>query len=140
MVFREEDHFTSRLIATAVVLSSLCLPLSTALAQSDACISSPDPYNPSEKILRCGAALTVRPAPGTVYRPLEAKQGGPPAAVQLDSGALLIEFHPTRGRRHFQTNAPGDRIRAGHPLGHGGQTRPDLDLRAQRRGPGLPCE
>jgi FecR protein len=45
------------------------------------------------EILRCGTELTITPAPGTVYHPAAAGEDGLPPSVQLDSGALLIEFH-----------------------------------------------
>src|SRR5215468_7831185 len=85
----------------AVLCLLFCLPLQLAQAQSDACALRPNKYSPNEKILRCGADLAVQPAPGTVYRPLDAGERRPPAAVQLDSGALLIEFQPTKRRRDF---------------------------------------
>jgi hypothetical protein len=75
------------------------------VAQSGACVLTTDKRNPTEKILRCGSDLTITPAPGTVYRPAAAGEDGLPASVQLDSGALLIEFHATR-RREFQILTP----------------------------------
>jgi hypothetical protein len=85
----------------------LCLLASVvpAAAQSGACTLTPDKRNPNDKILRCGTELTITPAPGTVYRPGPAAADGLPASVQLDSGALLIEFNPKR-RREFQILTP----------------------------------
>jgi FecR protein len=85
----------------------LCLLASTApaAAQSGACTLVPDKRNPNDKILRCGAELTITPAPGTVYRPGPAGADGLPTSVQLDSGALLIEFNPKR-RHEFQILTP----------------------------------
>jgi hypothetical protein len=77
----------------------------SALAQSGACVLSPDKRNPSDQVLRCGSELTITPAPGTVYHPGAAAEDGLPASVQLDSGALLIEFHYKR-RREFQILTP----------------------------------
>jgi hypothetical protein len=76
-----------------------------ALTQSGACILSPDKRNTKEKILRCGSELTITHAPGTVYRPAAAGDDGLPASVQLDSGALLIEFNSKR-RHEFQILTP----------------------------------
>jgi hypothetical protein len=76
-----------------------------ALAQSGICVLSPDKRNPNEQILRCGSDLTITPTPGTVYRVGPAGDDGLPASVQLDSGALLIEFNSKR-RREFQILTP----------------------------------
>jgi FecR protein len=88
--------------AGALLLVSTLAP---ALAQSGACVLTPDKRNPSEKILRCGSQLTITPAPGTVYQPAPAGDDGLPKSVQLDSGALLIEFNVKR-RREFQILTP----------------------------------
>jgi hypothetical protein len=74
-----------------------------AAAQSGACTLVPDKRNPNDKILRCGTELTITPAPGTVYRPGPAGADGLPTSVQLDKGALLIEFNPKQ-RHEFQMN------------------------------------
>jgi hypothetical protein len=79
--------------------------LAPALAQSGACVLSPNKRNPNEKILRCGSELTITPAPGTVYQPAPVGDDGLPKSVQLDSGALLIEFNVKR-RREFQILTP----------------------------------
>jgi FecR protein len=75
------------------------------MAQSGACVLSPDKRNPNDQILRCGSELTITPAPGTVYHPAAAGEDGLPPSVQLDSGALLIEFHSQR-RHEFQILTP----------------------------------
>ena len=87
----------------AVVLWLFAGAVESVWAQ--ACVLTPDKRNPNEKILRCGSALTITPAPGTIYRPAAAADDGLPASVQLDSGALLIEFHSKR-RREFQILTP----------------------------------
>jgi hypothetical protein len=93
----------------AVLASGLLLCLlasvAPAAAQSGACALISDKRNPNDKILRCGTELTVTPAPGTVYRPGPAGADGLPTSIQLDSGALLIEFTPKR-RREFQILTP----------------------------------
>jgi hypothetical protein len=81
------------------------------LAEGSGCTLTPDDRNPSEKILKCGDDLTIHSAPKTRYR-LTDQQGqelpkdAPPKGAQLDSGALMIEFKPTDGRRNFQILTP----------------------------------
>jgi hypothetical protein len=77
----------------------------SALAQSGACVLSPDKHNPSDQILRCGSEITISPAPGTQFHQIPARQDRVPSSVQLDSGALLIEFH-AKQRREFQILTP----------------------------------
>jgi hypothetical protein len=99
----------ARLLCCAVASLASWTGIGSATAQSDACILSPDKNNPNEQILRCGVELTITPAPGTVYRPAAAGEDGLPPSVQLDSGALLIEFHAkdTAKLRHdFQILTP----------------------------------
>jgi len=106
MAFGREDWIKPRSLAAAVLFLSICLPASSALAQADVCVLTPDKHSPNDMILHCGATLTVRPAPGTFYHPLDFGSGRSLSAVQLDSGALLIEFHPTNKRRNFQILTP----------------------------------
>jgi FecR protein len=97
---------TSPIFCGAGILLALCAgTFGPALAQSGACVLSPDKRNPNDKVLRCGSELTITPAPGTIYRPAAAAEDGLPASVQLDSGALLIEFH-SKQRREFQILTP----------------------------------
>ena len=100
----------SRQHCTAALASGLVLCLlasvAPAAAQSGACtLTFLTSAIRSDKVLRCGTELTITPAPGTVYRPGPAAADGLPASVQLDSGALLIEFNPKR-RREFQILTP----------------------------------
>jgi hypothetical protein len=104
MGFRRELSIKSG--SLAVVVLSTCLPLSSVLAQSGVCVLSPDKRSPNDRILHCGGTLTLRPAPGTLYHPLDGGSDRQPNAVQLDSGALLIEFHPTQKRPDFQILTP----------------------------------
>jgi FecR protein len=92
-------------IAALALGTGLLLLANVAAAQSGACTLTPDKRDPNDKILRCGAELTITPAPGTVYRPGPAGADGLPGSVQLDSGALLIEFNPKR-RHEFQILTP----------------------------------
>jgi FecR-like protein len=93
------------LASGAGALLCLLASMGPSAAQSGACTLTPDKRNPNDKILRCGTELTITPAPGTVYKPGPAGADGLPASVQLDSGALLIEFNPKR-RREFQILTP----------------------------------
>jgi hypothetical protein len=88
-----------------IVLSLWAWVAASAVAQSGACVLSPDRRNPNLRILRCGKELTITAAPGTVYQPASAGDDGLPASVQLDSGALLIEFNSKR-RHELQILTP----------------------------------
>jgi hypothetical protein len=88
-----------------IFLSVWAWVAASAVAQSGACVLSPDRRNPNLRILRCGSELTITPAPGTVYQPAAAGDDGLPASVQLDSGALLIEFNSKR-RHELQILTP----------------------------------
>ena len=87
-----------------LILGCLALP-GLARAQVDACTLVPDSHSPTDKILRCGSSLTVQPAPGTVYRATATAKGVPPS-VQVDSGAVLVEFHATSRRHTFEILTP----------------------------------
>jgi hypothetical protein len=91
--------------ATAVLLLA-SLSVAPALAQSGSCVLTPDKRRPADQILRCGSNLTARPAAGTVYRPVIQSLPFPPPALQLDDGALIIEFQPRAHRREFQILTP----------------------------------
>jgi ferric-dicitrate binding protein FerR (iron transport regulator) len=96
---------TAYVCGAGVLLSLWAWAAAPAMAQAGACVLSPDKRNPKDQILRCGSELTITPAPGTVYRPAAAGEDGLPPSVQLDSGALLIEFHCQR-RHEFQILTP----------------------------------
>ena len=97
--------FAVILVATAVIGSAL--PGSqSAWAAAGVCSLVPNEHDPSEKILQCGQQLAVRPAHGTSYRPLYKAGQQLPSAIRLDSGALLIEFHPDSPQIEFQILTP----------------------------------
>jgi FecR protein len=77
-----------------------------AAAQSKPCGLVADDQNPPEQILRCGDMLTLRSAHGTVYRLIGGAGGGEPRAVEVDEGAVMTEFHPSRTHRTFQILTP----------------------------------
>jgi hypothetical protein len=89
----------------AAIVSTLLVSTSVR-AQAGGCELIADDRNPPEKILRCGGALEVRSAHQTDYHAVDQVGSAPPNAIQLDSGALMIEFHPSKGRRHFQILTP----------------------------------
>jgi hypothetical protein len=104
-ITRGRKLFAAILVATALIGSAL--PGSKfALAAGGACALVPSERDPSEKILQCGQELTVRPAHGTSYRPIYKTGQQLPAAVRLDNGALLIEFHPDGQQIEFQILTP----------------------------------
>ena len=80
--------------------------VSPAASQTGGCRLIPDDRNPSQKILRCGDELEVRQAPGTRFRSLGQRGSAPPQALELDDGALLIEFHPGSTLKNFQILTP----------------------------------
>lgn len=118
MEFRRKKPVRLRSAAAAVMLLSVGLSGPPAFAQvqnqaqdqaqnqAGPCELIPDKRSPDDRILRCGGTLAVQPAPGTVYRPLDAGPNGPPGAVRLDSGALIIEFHPAGNGPGFQIRTP----------------------------------
>jgi hypothetical protein len=78
----------------------------SASAQTSACELVPDAQNPPERILRCGDKLVIRTAHDTSYHPVDQNGTEQPNAVELDSGALMIEFHPSKGHPSFQIRTP----------------------------------
>jgi hypothetical protein len=91
--------------AVAAVSMWLATTLS-AISQSGECELVADNSNPSEKIMRCGDDLVVREAHGTRYHPVDQHGKGPPKALRLDAGALMIEFHRSEARKNFQILTP----------------------------------
>jgi ferric-dicitrate binding protein FerR (iron transport regulator) len=90
------------IVAAAVLLSGAV----SAGAQTSACVLVPDAQNPPEKILRCGDGLVVRPAHDTTYHSVDQNGTQQPNELQLDAGALMIEFHPSNGHPTFQIRTP----------------------------------
>jgi hypothetical protein len=88
-------------LALAVALAASGL----GLAQGR-CALVPDDRSPSQRVLRCGEQLTIRSAPNTRWRLASEPADGLPTSVQLDVGALLIEFKPSETRRSFQILTP----------------------------------
>ena len=89
-----------RTLARLFAAALFCVAANSALAQSNQCDLTPDERNPNEKVLRCGATLVVRQAPGASYR------GTGSESLELYDGALLIEFHPSNRHRTFQILTP----------------------------------
>jgi hypothetical protein len=71
-----------------------------------ACALIPNDKMPSEKILQCGDALTVRATEGARYQPLYKKGDPLPVGIRLNDGALLIEFQQSLWRKDFQILTP----------------------------------
>ena len=97
--------FAAILVVTALI--GLAVPgAKFALAAGAPCALAPIERDPSEKILQCGHQLTVHPAHGASYRPVYKSGQQLPAAIRLDRGALLIEFHPDSQQIEFQILTP----------------------------------
>jgi hypothetical protein len=75
-------------------------------SQSGACALAPDEHKPAGKNQRCGDDLLVRAAPGTSYHTVDQQGTELPKALQLDAGALMIEFHPSGEQKDFQILTP----------------------------------
>lgn len=95
-----------RTLLLAAMLFAAAIAGTGPARAAGACALVPNERAPSERILKCGEALTVRPAQGTRYRPLYKKGDPLPAAIRLDDGALLIEFHPVSPQEKFQILTP----------------------------------
>lgn len=92
--------------ASVVAASILLLTTISCRAQASACELVRDDQNPPEKILRCGDTLTVRTAHETAYHAGDRHTTQQPNEVQLDNGALMVEFHPSKGHPTFQIRTP----------------------------------
>jgi FecR protein len=92
-------------VVAAALFAAAVVGLSPARA-AGACALIPNERMPSEKILQCGATLTVRPAQGARYQPLYKKGDPLPVAIRLNEGALLIEYHPASPQEKFQILTP----------------------------------
>jgi hypothetical protein len=104
--YKQNSSIGLRLPAGLVAFFAVCLFAGLGQAQPGACRLQPDKYNPSEQVLRCGEELTITPAPGTAYHPVDAAPGHLPSSVRLDSGALFVKFHPAARPGNFQILTP----------------------------------
>jgi hypothetical protein len=104
MVFAKMKPIASTSALALLLFFLVLVPLRAALA--DACVLQPDRHSPSDQVLVCGADLKVQPEPGTIYRPSDPGRDGPPASVELESGALLIDFLASEKQRDFQILTP----------------------------------
>jgi hypothetical protein len=96
------------LLAFGVVTAiSMWLATTTsAISQSGECVLVADDRDPDAKIMRCGDDLVVRTAHGTRYHPIDQQGQKKPKSLQLDTGALMIEFHPSDAQKTFQILTP----------------------------------
>jgi ferric-dicitrate binding protein FerR (iron transport regulator) len=60
--------------------------------------------NPNRQLIRCGEALVLERETGTKITILERRGSAPPAAIELESGAIFIEVLP--GNRRTQIRTP----------------------------------
>jgi ferric-dicitrate binding protein FerR (iron transport regulator) len=78
----------------------------SAHAQGVACALVSDDRNPPERILRCGDTLEVRASHDASYRLPDQPQARQPDALQLDRGAVIVEFHASKAHPSFQIHTP----------------------------------
>lgn len=91
-------------IVAALALSAAAT--NPASAQTDACALSPDPHDSQLQVLTCGdGALVVREAQGTAYARVPTGNG-PPQAIDLQAGAVLLQFHPAPRLGTFKVLTP----------------------------------
>jgi ferric-dicitrate binding protein FerR (iron transport regulator) len=93
-------------ILAATTLFQLAFAERNVAWAAGACALVQSERDPSLKVLQCGQELTVRAAQGTRFRPIYKPGQAPPAAIQLNSGALLIEYHPAAPQTEFQILTP----------------------------------
>jgi len=93
-------------LGTVAILFGWLATTLSAIPQTGECHLVADDRNHSEQILRCGDDLVVRAATGTRYHQVNQQGNSPPEALQLDSGALMIEFHPNNTQKNFQILTP----------------------------------
>ena len=62
--------------------------------------------DPSAKVLQCGQELMVRATHGARFHPIYKASQQLPAAIRLDDGALLIDYHPKAENTEFQILTP----------------------------------
>ncbi|HLN11495.1 MAG TPA: FecR family protein [Xanthobacteraceae bacterium] len=76
-----------------------------ASAQTGGCVLADDRHGP-DRVLRCGVGLTIHATAEAQYR-LTGEQGRKtPTGVELESGAVMIEFVPSCARKNFQILTP----------------------------------
>jgi hypothetical protein len=96
-----------RLGLTIVVAAAIHLSAGAAVrAQGGACELIPDVRNPPERILRCDDTLVVRATRDASYRLPDQPEAQQPDVLQLDRGAVMVEFHPSRAHPSFQIHTP----------------------------------
>ncbi|MBV8106235.1 MAG: FecR domain-containing protein [Hyphomicrobiales bacterium] len=96
--------FAALLVATGLIGSPFAG--SQVAWAVERCTLSPYEHDASLKVLRCGESLVVRSSRDAKYEPLAPAGGETPTAIELDDGALLIEFHPSAQQREFQILTP----------------------------------
>ena len=96
VVVRQQQRWIRSGLAAALLL----VAPQTSFAQTGACSLVQTDQPSGAQILRCGDDLTLRAAANTRYQLIDGTN------LRLDSGALLIEFHPSQRRRNFQILTP----------------------------------
>ncbi len=101
-----QDAMRRLFLRAAAAIAIGLAATASASSQTGQCALAPDERNPPEQILRCGDGLIVRTAHDTHYRPVDLQGKKRPNSLQLDDGALMVEFHPGPGHRNFQILTP----------------------------------
>jgi len=92
-------------ILVAVGLMGCSLAVGGVAFGAEGCTLSPYEHDASLKVLRCGNNLIVRSSRDAQYTPLGPAGSKMPSEIELEDGALLIEFHPV-GSSEFQILTP----------------------------------
>ena len=103
---RKARRNRSGAMAALAVLFLAAMAAPNPARAAGACALVPNDKMPSEKMLQCGDALTVRAAQGARYQPLYKKGDPLPVGIRLNEGALLIEYHPAKPQEKFQILTP----------------------------------
>ena len=104
MVFANMKPVASTATRALLMVFFMLVPQGAPLA--DSCVLKPDSRSPRDQVLECGTDLKVQPEPGTVYRPSDPGRDRPPASLELEDGALLIDFLASEKRHDFQILTP----------------------------------
>jgi ferric-dicitrate binding protein FerR (iron transport regulator) len=89
----------------SLALAVVAFAFASASPSLAACSLVADPDHAGARMLQCGS-VTAHLADGTVVRPVGGAKATVPAALRLQTGALLIEFQPQPGAENFQILTP----------------------------------
>jgi ferric-dicitrate binding protein FerR (iron transport regulator) len=90
----------------SLALALLAFAFTGASPSLAACSLVADPDHAGARMLQCGHSMAAHLAEGTVVHPVGGAGSSTPAALRLDTGALLLEFRPQPGAENFQILTP----------------------------------